>query len=71
MHGAKCKNGAACEAGKRVRTLHLLAGSTLPLWGTVRTAPPPPRRPARPFARASSFEPVPLTALRYERCGLH
>ena len=30
------KIGAKCEAGKRVRTVHLLAGSTLPLWGTVR-----------------------------------
>jgi hypothetical protein len=35
MHGAKCKIGATCEAGKRVRSVHLLAGSTLPLWGTV------------------------------------
>ena len=35
MHGKKCKIGAACEAGKRVRTVHMLAGSTLPLWPAV------------------------------------
>jgi hypothetical protein len=35
MHGPKCKVGARCEAGRRVRTVHLLAGATLPLWTVV------------------------------------
>ena len=38
MHGSKCKLGPSCEAGRRVRTVHLLSGSTLPIWATVETA---------------------------------
>eukprot|EP01044_Picomonas_judraskeda_P009194 COSAG03_NODE_1103_length_4811_cov_1.804542_2_plen_69_part_00 len=35
MHGKNCKIGVDCEAGKRLKSVHLLTDSTLPLWGTV------------------------------------
>ena len=35
LHGPKCKNGAACEVGRRKRTMHLLGGSLLPIWSTL------------------------------------
>lgn len=35
MHGPRCKNGAACEVGKRMRTMHLLCGSLLPIWSKL------------------------------------
>lgn len=38
MHGAKCKAGESCEAGKRLKTVHILSGSTLPIWNTVENA---------------------------------
>ena len=35
MHGKNCQIGVHCEAGKRLKSVHLLTDSTLPLWGTV------------------------------------
>lgn len=35
MHGPNCKHGAACELGKRMRTMHIIGGSLLPIWSKV------------------------------------
>jgi len=35
MHGPSCRQGHACEAGKRIRVLYILSGALLSIWGRV------------------------------------
>eukprot|EP00898_Chlorokybus_atmophyticus_P004114 jgi/Chlat1/4703/Chrsp3S00444 len=35
LHGAKCKKGPTCQAGKRVLQTHILCGLILPMWSVL------------------------------------
>jgi hypothetical protein len=37
MHGPTCKHGRDCAVGRRKRTMHILAGSLLPVWSRIES----------------------------------